>query len=152
MANIIRRNEENWPTSPFRMMSDLLGWEPTSWVGPSFPETTYSPAFEVKETKDGFVFKADVPGVKEKDIEIKLTGTRLAISGKRDWEREDKTDKYYAYERNYGTFVRTFSLPEDIDHDHVTAELKEGVLSVSVPKKASVPAKTITVKSESPKS
>jgi HSP20 family protein len=158
MTNIIRRTEE--PTmvdSPLRTMRDFLRWDPfremsPSWFGPSYSEPTFTPAFEVKETKDGFVFKADVPGVKDKDVEVKLTGTRLAISGKREVEHEDKTDTFYAYERNYGTFVRTFTLPEDIDHDHVQADMKDGVLTVSVPKKAAAPAKTIAIKPWSAKS
>jgi HSP20 family protein len=160
MSNIMRRNEVQVPTTtnPFRLMRDLMRWDPfremePSWFGPSYPEARYAPAFEVRETKDGFVFKADLPGVKDKDVEIKLTGTRLAISGKRDIEHEDKNDTFFTYERTFGSFVRTFTLPDDIDHDHVGAELKEGVLTVSVPKKAAVPAKTIAIKpGEAPKS
>jgi HSP20 family protein len=158
MSNMIRRTEEpSMATSPLRAWRDFLRWDPfqemaPSWFGPNYTEPTFSPAFEVKETKDGFVFKADVPGVKDKDVEVKLTGTRLAISGKREVEHEDKTDTFYAYERNYGTFLRTFTLPDDIDHDHVQAELKDGVLVVSIPKKAAAPAKMISIKPGAPRS
>jgi HSP20 family protein len=129
----------------------LMRWDPfremtPSWFGPPLAEATFSPAFEVKETKDSFLFKADLPGLKEPDIEIKLTGDRLTISGKREAEREDKDDTFYTYERSYGTFMRSFTLPDGIDSDHVMAELKDGVLHVVVPKKAAAIGKTIAIK------
>jgi HSP20 family protein len=70
----------------------------------------FVPDFEVKETKEGFVFKADVPGIKEKDLEITMTGNRLTISGKREAEMEERSDTYYACERSYGSFTRAFTL------------------------------------------
>jgi HSP20 family protein len=151
---IIRREPEQTALStfdPFRMMKEWLRWDPfremtPDWYGPNFPEKTFAPAFDVKETKDGFVFKADVPGIKDKDIEVKLTGNRLAISGKREYEHEDKNDTYYAFERTYGTFLRTFTLPDAIDPDHVTAELKEGVLTVGVPKRLTAQTKSVAIK------
>lgn len=135
-------------TDPFRW---LLGWDPfremaPSWFGQPPAEATFSPAFEVKENKDSFVFKADLPGLKQQDVEVKLAGDRLAISGKREAEREDRDDTYYTYERSFGSFLRTFTLPEGIDGDHVHAELKDGVLTIVVPKKAVAQARTISVK------
>lgn len=139
---------------PFRW---LLGWDPfremtPSWFGQPPAEATFSPAFEVKETKDAFVFKADLPGIKQQDLEVKLAGDRLAVSGKREAEREDKDDTYYTYERSFGSFLRTFTLPDGIDGDHVQAELKDGVLMIVVPKKAVAQGRTISVKSDVKKS
>jgi len=91
------------------------------------------------------VFKADLPGVKESDIEVSLVGNRLAISGKREGEKEEKAETYYAYERSYGSFTRTFTLPSDIDSAHIKAELKNGELTVVVPKAAAAVAKRIPV-------
>ena len=71
---------------------------------------TFSPSFEVKETKDSYVFKADVPGVKESDIEGTVTGNRLSISGKREVEHKEQTNTFYTYERSYGDFTRSFLL------------------------------------------
>lgn len=155
MPNIIRRNEPSAPTAretdPARWMRDLMSWDPfremaPSWFALDADVKTFSPAFEVKENPDGYSFKADLPGVREKDVEVKLTGNRLAISGKREQEKEDKNDTYYTYERSYGSFTRAFTLPEGADLDHVQAELKDGVLTIAVPKKAVVQPKTVAIK------
>jgi HSP20 family protein len=164
MSNIAVQKKENGQTpaaslarrdwDPFRMMRDMLRWDPFREMAPvlSAEMPSYSPAFEVKETKDGFVFKADVPGTKEEDIDVSVTGNRLTISGKREGEKEDKGDTFYMYERSYGTFTRSFTLPEQTDGAHVRAELKNGELTVVVPKTAAAVAKRIPVSSgEKPK-
>lgn len=153
--SLIRRVTPEHPVAPVKAEHDpfrwLLRWDPfremtPSWFGQPPAEATFSPAFEVKENKDNFLFKADLPGMKEQDIEVKLTGDRLTVSGKREAEREDKGDTYYAYERSFGSFLRTFTLPAGFDGDHVHAELKDGVLTIVVPKHAAAQAKTIAIK------
>ena len=140
---------------PFRMMRDLLRWDPFQEMAPLWPTTawpleermtTFTPAFEVKETKDAFLFKADVPGVKEQDLDISLTGNRLTISGKREEEKQEQTDTYYSYERSYGGFSRAFTLPEGTDGEHVNADLKAGVLTIAVPKTPNAQPKKISIK------
>ena len=137
-------------SDPFRWMRELMQWSP--FQPATLPsifgryEATFVPAFEVKETKDSFQFKADLPGMKDSDVEVKLTGNRLAISGKREVEHEDKNDTYYTYERSFGSFQRAFMLPDGLDTEHVHAELKDGVLTVAVPKKANAQTKTIAIK------
>ena len=111
------------------------------------PGQTFAPAFDVKETKDSFVFKADVPGIKEQDLEVDVAGNRLTISGKREEEKEDKNDTFYTYERSYGSFCRAFTLPIQADTAHVKAEIKNGELTVVVPKTAAAVAKRIPVAS-----
>ena len=93
------------------------------------------------------MFKADVPGIKEPDIEVNLAGNRLTISGKREAEKEDKGETLYTYERSYGSFTRTFTLPEQTDASQVKAELKNGELTVVVPKTPAAVAKRIPVAS-----
>ena len=118
--------------SPWAMMREMLR-DPFGSMMPM--ENDLSAAFEVRETKDAFVFKADVPGMKKEDIEIHLHGHRLTISGKRDQEIEDnQNDRYYAYERSFGSFQRVFTLPEQVDLEHIRSNLEHGVLSVVVPK------------------
>ena len=107
--------------------------------------SNFVPTFDVKETKDAYVFRADLPGVKEDDLEISLTGSRLAISGHREQESREQGETYYATERSYGAFSRAFTLPEGIDGENVSAELKNGVLHVNIPKKPEVQPKRISI-------
>lgn len=134
---------------PFRLMRDLMGWDPfreMAAFAPQFP-SGFAPNFEIKETKDGFVFKADVPGVKESDLEISVTGNRLSIGGKREAEKKEQTDTYYAYERSYGDFMRVFTLPDGVDTNSVQAELKDGVLMLNIKKTPEAQPKKIAVQS-----
>jgi HSP20 family protein len=159
MANLIRRREREpgslargWDplrTDPFQMMRDLLRWDPfreMERLG-SWSELAFSPDVEFKETKDAYIFKADLPGVQEKDLDISVTGNRIHISGKREEEETREDDRYYAYERSYGGFSRSFTLPEGANADDVTAELKDGVLTVRVPKRPEVQPRRISVQS-----
>jgi HSP20 family protein len=132
---------------PFRVMRDMLRWDPFREMMPAVPTEAhvYAPAFEVKETKESFVFKADVPGLKEEDVEVSLTGNRLTINGKREAEKEEKTDTFYTFERSYGSFTRSFTLPDKVDAEHVRAELQSGELTVVIPKTPAAVAKRIPV-------
>ncbi|ATB30565.1 Hsp20/alpha crystallin family protein [Melittangium boletus] len=133
---------------PFERMQELMGLDPFEQVGRMLGTEqtwTFAPAFEVKETNDAYVFKADVPGVKEEDLEISLTGDRITISGKRENERQEDSDRFYAYERSFGSFSRSFTLPEGVDAEHCVADLKEGVLHLRLPKLPEVQPKRIQV-------
>jgi HSP20 family protein len=160
MANIIVTKKSSGSTAPiarewepFRAMRDFLRWDPFHEMAPVFTGEgpTYEPAFEVKETKDAFVFKADVPGVKEQDLEVTTTGNRLTVAGKRESQKEEKEENYYAYERTYGTFTRSFTLPEQADTGSVHADLKAGELTIVIPKAAAAVAKKIPIATDKPK-
>ena len=158
MADIVKRNGglmTEW--DPMRAMRDLLRWDPFREMAPVFPAiavpiATFNPSFDITENKDSFVFKADVPGVKKEDLEITTTGNRVQISGKRDTEHETKTDTVYTYERQYGSFARAFTLPEGADLDHAKSELKDGVLTLVIPKQLGAQAKKIAISSSATKS
>jgi HSP20 family protein len=153
MANLIRRDnrevargagtEYRW--DPFRVMDALLRWDPardnplTSFSG------EFSPRFDVKEIKDAYVLNADLPGVKDEDLEISLNANMLTISGKRELEHQAEGEQYYAMERSYGSFARSFSLPDSVDGENVTADLKNGVLTVHVPKRPEAQPKKIAI-------
>lgn len=107
----------------------------------------HQPNFDVTETKDAFLFKADVPGVKKDDLEITTTGNRIQISGKRDIDEEKKSDTVYTYERQYGSFTRSFTLPAGADIEHAKSGLKDGVLTLVVPKLAEAQSKKIPISS-----
>jgi HSP20 family protein len=158
MANIMRRRGEASELAPrtaaawdpFRMMRDLMQWDPFRDLGtyPAYEQRGFVPDFEVKETKDGYLFKADLPGVKDEDLDISLVSNRLTISGRREAEKQEEGEAWYAYERSYGTFQRSFTLPQGVDAESVKAELKDGVLTLHVPKKPEVQPKKITVGSK----
>lgn len=155
MVNLLKKSENITPAptptwDPFQDMRSLLSWDPFRSIRlPSIPmpEIQFTPAFEVRETKEGFLFKADVPGVREADLDVQLHGDRLVVSGKRETEVSDKNDTYYAYERNYGAFQRAFTLPSEVDIDHARAELRDGVLTVMLPRTAEAQPRKIFVKS-----
>ena len=162
MSNItVRKENGNRPVpmarewEPARIMRSLLGWDPFREMTPFLPEEAamgFSPDFEVKETKDGFIFKADVPGIKESDLDVNVAGNRLTVSGKREQEKQEQSETYYTYERSYGSFTRSFTLPEGTAADAVRAELKDGVLTLTLPKTPEAQPKKIQVKTAVPKS
>ena len=150
MLNIIKRKEAAPAPAqrdPFRLMRDLFHWDPLTDVMPTFDDkqwaASFNPDFEIKENKDGYVFKADLPGVKDADIDITVTGSRLTIKGRREMEQEDKGDTFYCYERTYGAFQRAFTLPDGADMEHLRADMKDGVLTLVVPKVPELKARKI---------
>lgn len=156
MATLIRRPEAA-PLEPTRMldpvdvMREMLQWDPFREM-PSLAVRmpSFVPAFEVKETKDGFVFKADLPGIQEKDLDVSLTGNRLTVSGKREEETRREEERYFALERSYGSFTRSFTLPDGVDADSATAEMKDGVLTLRIAKKPEVKARKIALGAAKP--
>jgi len=151
MANLIRRTQGETPTvlDPFGVMREFMNWDPFAEMAPSLTrsgEAVFSPRFEVKETNSAYVFKTDLPGIEEKDLGITLTGKRLTVSGKRVAERQEEGETFYAYERSYGSFSRSFTLPEGADADHAEADLRNGVLTITVPKLPEHQPKRISLK------
>lgn len=139
---------------PMNLLREMMKWDPFSELAPVLglqPGEGIVASFDVKETPNAYIFKADIPGFTEKDLDITTAGNRLTISGNRRDEREDKGDTYYVCERRYGSFSRAFTLPQGIDVEHVNAEVKHGVLTVTVPRVAAPAAKKIQVKSASVK-
>lgn len=139
---------------PFQTMREMLNMEPGASLLPELWRGqermgAFVPAFDVWETQNAYVFKADVPGFREQDIDISVTGNRLTLAGKREAEQLSESDTYYCSERSMGTFSRTFTLPEGINADQIRADLKEGILTVNVPKTAAVQAKRIAVQGSS---
>lgn len=159
--NIVRRQESKpaapqthveW--DPFRMLREVMRWDPFREMAPLFPregrELMFVPDVDVKETPEGYVFKADLPGIADKDLELSLTGNRLTLNGKREEERREEKDTYYMTERSYGTFTRSFTLPAGADVEAIRAELEGGVLTITVPKKPEVQPKKIDVGAAAP--
>jgi HSP20 family protein len=106
------------------------------------------PAVDVIESEKGYEITADLPGMDEKNIEVKVSDGVLTMKGERQEEKEEKKKDYYLQERSFGSFQRSFELPESVDADKIEASFKKGVLTVKLPKKpeAQKPAKKIEVK------
>jgi len=130
---------------PFRLMRDFLRWDPLRDYDLGAPTAAFMPSFDVKESPDAYQLKADLPGILEADLEISLESNRLTVAGKREAEAIKDGERWHLAERSNGSFSRTFTLPEDVDAEKVVAELRNGVLTLMVPKRPEVRPKKISV-------
>jgi len=128
---------------PYSIARELLGWDPFFTARPA---SAFSPAFEVKETTDSFVLKADVPGVDEKNLDVAVHNGTLTVSGHRSAEERRDGESYALYERQYGSFTRSFALPDMADGERVDAKLDNGVLTLTIAKKAEAKPRKIEIK------
>ena len=108
-------------------------------------ERGWAPPIEVFEKEDKFVVKAELPGMKEEDIDVSVVGDTLTVKGERKTETEVKEEDYYCCERSYGSFFRSIALPSTVDAKKIEASYENGVLEVSLPKAAEVKPKKISV-------
>ncbi len=129
---------------PVRMIRDMMSLDPFAGLVAPLSEM-FAPDIEIKETKDAYVIRADLPGVRDEDLDVSITGNRVTVSGKREEEERQEDDRYFAYERSYGTFSRSFVMPEGADVDKVKADLKAGVLVITVPKRAEMQARKVEI-------
>jgi len=106
----------------------------------------WSPLVDITEDDKEYVIKADLPEVKKEDIKLTVQDNVMSISGERKYEKEEKGKKYHRVERAYGSFMRSFTLPEAADGSKVSAEYKDGVLNVRLPKSEKAKPKSIEVK------
>lgn len=97
--------------------------------------SAWAPAVDIYETEGELVLSAEIPGVDEKDIEIKVEDSTLTIRGERKFEKETKEENYHRIERAYGSFMRSFTLPNYIDQDRIEAQQENGILKIHMPKK-----------------
>jgi HSP20 family protein len=121
---------------PFRLMRDFLRWDPyRDTQGELEPGAYFLPSFDVKETAEAYVFTADMPGIRDQDLDIDLTGNRLTVKGRREAQPRIEGETLHMVERAIGTFTRSFTLPEAVDPGEVKADLKQGVLTLTIPKR-----------------
>lgn len=111
-------------------------------------DLTALPAVDVSETDKAYEINADLPGMDEKNVEVKVANGILTIKGEKRDEKEEKQKDYYMRERSFGSFERSFQVPDNVDGEKIEANFKKGVLSVTLPKKAEAQksAKNITIK------
>jgi len=107
--------------------------------------SSFAPAVDVYEDEHKVSLKIEVPGIDEKDIDVRVENNTLTVHGERKIEKEEKEENYRRVERQYGSFTRTFTLPTTVDTENVSANYDKGVLKITLPKKAEAKPKQIKV-------
>jgi HSP20 family protein len=105
----------------------------------------WAPAVDIYETGNSLVIKAELPGIDPKDVDVRVENATLTISGERKSEKDVKEGNYHRVERSYGSFVRSFNLPPTVSSENVTAEYKDGVLTLNLAKREEAKPKTIKI-------
>jgi HSP20 family protein len=108
--------------------------------------SAWRPMTDIYETKDAFVFKVDLPGFKKEDIKVEFSGETLVMRGERKQEEETKNENCHRLERSCGVFERSFTIPKNIDPKKIEAELKDGILMLTIPKAEEAKTKAIPIK------
>ncbi len=149
--------------APLRSLRNLLTPDPFQRLNKLFEESFgplafpteealslsgWTPSCDIFETDNEIVVKAELPGVKKEDVKVGIEDGVLSINGERKFEEETKKENYLRVERSYGAFMRSFTLPTRIDSSKVTAEFKDGLLKVMLPKREEAKPKGIEVKVE----
>ena len=114
------------------MISSIMN---DDWNPKIIDNTTWSPAMDIEEKEKKYIINADIPGLSKKDVKISMVDNVLSISGERKHDHDNNVDNYHYRERTIGTFNRSFNLPDTIEEDKVTASCKNGILTVTLPKK-----------------
>ena len=140
--------------NPFRELEEIQ-----NRLGSLFPRTAvrglgqeamtvseWTPLVDITEDEKEYLIKAELPEVNKEDVKVTVENGTLTVTGERKFEKEEKGKKYHRIERAYGSFVRSFTLPESAAGDKVSADFKDGVLKVHLPKSAEAKPKSIDVK------
>ena len=106
---------------------------------------SWAPPVDIYETEDAIVLKAELPGIDPKDVEVRVEDNTLYLKGERKYEKEVNEQNYHRIERSYGSFARSFSLPNSISAEKVKAEYKDGLLTLTIPKREEAKPKTIKI-------
>ena len=139
MNDVVRRND---PFDLFGRFGDLFEREP--FFSPA-NRAEWLPPVDIKETDEGYVFHMDVPGMKPEDLDVELHEGVLSIRGSRTEEKKEDEKGYVRTERRHGSFSRQFRVPTNVQADSLKAEVKDGVLTIEVPKGAEQGARKVTV-------
>jgi HSP20 family protein len=159
--NLIRR-EPTYPTYPlfrpfgeplFREMEEMSD-RLNRFFGPfarpyekeALKVAEWAPVVDIQETETEYLVKAELPEIEKQDVKVTVENGILTIQGERKQEKEEKGKKFHRIERSYGTFLRTFTVPEEVEATKVTADFKDGVLRVHLPKTEKPRTKAIEVK------
>ncbi len=129
------------PLTNLRLFEDAF----TRFLSEPTSNRPWSPAVDIYETENELVLKADLPEVELKDIDVRVENQTLTISGERKFEKEGSTKGFHRIERAYGNFQRSFSVPSTFDTEKISAEYRNGVLSVTLPKKEAAKPRQVKI-------
>ena len=107
--------------------------------------SSWAPAVDIYETENEVVLTAEIPGIEEKDVEIKVEDNTLTLRGERKFEKETKEENYHRIERAHGSFFRSFTLPNYVDQDKIEAEHENGILKIRMPKRAELKPRKVKI-------
>ena len=138
--NLIR-----YSPNPLDLLDNVSSWFDDVLSEPVFGRSGL-PAVDVKETDSEYTMEVELPGLTEKDVEVKLDNNLLTVSSRKDEKKEEKKNGYIMRERRSNSFARSFVLPEGIEKEKIAAEFKNGILTLSFPKVPAAKPKTIEVK------
>ncbi|HEX7676016.1 MAG TPA: Hsp20/alpha crystallin family protein [Bdellovibrio sp.] len=152
MANLPTFWKEHFSSNPLseissfqkridRMMNELMELR----GGSSDSLMDFSPSSEITEEEKNYLLKVDLPGVKKEDVKVEVSGDTMTIKAERKTEKEEKGKKRFLSEISYGSYVRSFTLPQAIDEKKVDAKFENGVLQVSIPKIENAMSKQISI-------
>lgn len=139
MNDLIRRND---PFDIFSRFGDLFERDP--FFAPA-ARTEWLPPVDIKETDGGYTFHMDVPGMKSEDLDVELHEGVLSIRGSRKEEKRAEDKGYVRTERRQGSFLRQFRVPTNVQAEHLKAEVKDGVLTIDVPKGSAQSARKVPI-------
>jgi HSP20 family protein len=129
------------PFQNFRFFEDAV----TRLMNEPRGSRPWSPAVDIFETEDALTLRADLPDVKTEDIDIRVENNTLTLKGSRKFEKEENAKGYHRIERSYGDFLRSFAVPPTVETDKVAAEYKNGVLTITLPKKETAKPRQVKV-------
>jgi len=144
---------------PFQELEDMSRrfqnlfrrWPLSSWEEPTLGFGQWAPSLDIYEKEDHFVVTAELPGMKEKDIDVSIVGDTLTVKGEKKADTEVKKENYYRAERNYGAFWRSIALPVGVDAAKVEASYVDGVLTVTLPKTSGEKTKKVMITAKAEK-
>ena len=128
-------------------MSRLFSGVGPSMQGDEFARGAWSPNVDIYEDSDKLIVEAELPGMDRDDFEVNVENNVLALKGERKFEKKTEGDNYHRVERSYGSFTRSFTLPQTVSSEGAEAEFKDGILKVTLPKREDTKARKIEIKS-----
>ncbi len=137
MSNVVMHD----PFQGLRLFEDAM----TRLMSEPRTNRPWSPAVDILETEDALVLRADLPDVKAEDIDVRVENNTLTLSGKRTFDKDETVKGWHRIERSFGEFVRSFQVPTTVDTEKVGADYKNGVLTISLPKKEAAKPRQVKV-------